>query len=235
MRIGIKTMIWKRPIVFEIYAAGIERLRNNFNVIPFVVGSEGDISRKKCEKHGFNYIEYPNAPLGAKANACLKAMQGHVDYVLNLGSDNLISDSLMQAYIELMKEGYDFIGIKDLYYYDHIHQRLIYWDGYGKGKRWGESVGAGRVLSSRLLDTFNWKMWAPNVNTGLDFSMTQKLNGINKKIISLKDTNTFAVDIKDRDSIGDFETFVNKIKQGGANFVNISMIEKNLPEHKLFK
>jgi len=159
MRIGIKTMMWKRPQVFEIYAAGIKRLMDNFGVMPFIVGSEGDVSRKMCYKHGFNYIEYHNTPLGAKANAAMKAMEGHnLDYVINLGSDDLISDSLMELYIKYMKEGYDFIGIKDLYFYDCIGKRLIYWDGYKSGNpdRRGESVGVGRVLSSSLLDMFKW-------------------------------------------------------------------------------
>jgi len=229
-------MMWRRPVVFEIYAAGIKRLMDNFGVIPYVVGSEGDVSRERCEKHGFNYIEYPNVPLGAKANACLKAMRGHVDYVLNLGSDDLISNSLMQRYIKLIEEGYDMVGVKDMYFYERLRNRLIYWEGYTERRRRGESLGLGRVLSAKLLDTFNWEMWEENINMSMDWSMTQKLKDItNKKVISLKETNTFAVDIKDGNSMGNFETFVKKIKRKKAYFVNTSKIKESLPEHKLFK
>lgn len=48
MRIGLKVTVWKRPDVFEIFAEGAHRLRKNFGIIPFVVGSEGDVSRKLC-------------------------------------------------------------------------------------------------------------------------------------------------------------------------------------------
>jgi len=234
MKIGIKTMMWKRPAVFEIYAAGVKRLVDNFGVIPYVIGSEGNVSRERCEKHGFNYIEYPNEPLGAKANACLRAMRGHVDYVLNLGSDDLISNSLMQWFVKLMKEGYDLIGIRDVYFYERFRNRLIYWPGYTDRRR-GESLGLGRVLSAKLLDTFDWEMWDEDINMSLDWSMTQKLKGLtNKKIISIKETNTFAVDIKDGDSMGEFKTFIKKIKRGEAYFVNKTKIGEFLPEYNLF-
>ncbi len=225
MRIGIKTMMWKRPEVFEMYAAGVNRLRETFGVIPFVVGSEGALSRNRCERHGFNYIEHANKPLGAKANACLQVMRTHnLDYVLNLGADDLISNSLMRLYIELMNEGYDFIGIKDLYFYERIQKKLIYFPGY-TGQRKGESVGVGRVLSARLLDRFNWQMWDEKKNRSLDLSMTKKLHAINNKwIISLKDTGTFAVDIKDSDNIWKFSVF----EKMAVDIVDVSLMEKVL-------
>lgn len=66
MRIGLKVTMWRRPDVFEIFAEGAHRLRKNFGIIPFVVGSEGKNSRKLCEKWRFEYLEFPNEPMGAK-------------------------------------------------------------------------------------------------------------------------------------------------------------------------
>jgi len=80
-------------------------------------------------------------------------------------------------------------------------------------------------------------MWNGEKNCSLDYSMILKLKGlqkpVNEKILSLKETNTFAVDIKCGGIYG-FDIFIELEKQGDAHFESVSLIKKHLPEYKLF-
>ena len=113
MKISLVTGVWKRPEVFEMFAKGVHNLNIELEVI--VAGSEGETSRKMVDAHGFHYIEIANQPLAKKMNATtLKAMELGSDYVVCMGSDDIMSPELMQQFIECMNKGYDYIGITDL-------------------------------------------------------------------------------------------------------------------------
>lgn len=205
MKLGVLTCMWKRPEVFEIFATGLNRLKDNFNVITLSVGSEGKESMALCAKYGINYISFYNKPLGSKFNTGMRAMQQfNPDYVMILGSDDLISNAAMKRVLELCAKGHDVVGFTDVWFYDLIQKNLHYWPGYGHrgdkadASRAGEAIGLGRTLSRAILNKMNWQPWKPDVNVGLDWWMTQKLKGLKviPKTINLKNEGLFAVDLK---------------------------------------
>lgn len=217
IKVAIVSSVWKRPEVFEMFAKGIHALEANkfieidieFYII--IAGSEGVESQSMVEKHGFIYVEMPNDPLAAKVNQpVLIAKQLKVDYVLCLGSDDIISPELIFVYESYMRKAIDFIAVTDFYFYDLASKKAAYWAGY-TDKRKGHTVGAGRLISSRLLGLWNWKPWDVKDSNGLDKSMQRKLKTTphTSAIFSLKEKGVYALDIKSETNVTPFKLWPN--------------------------
>lgn len=203
MKIGILSAMWQRPEVFEIFATGINRLQGQFDIIPVIVGSEGEASRELCRKYQFMYLERPNNPLGRKFNEGLRVFRGtDVDYVMVMGSDDIISNNLIEAYMPYMEKRKDIIGILDIYFYDMIKKEMHYLPGYGLRKqdkhRKGEPLGLARCLSRDLIDKCHWQLWQNSVDKGLDWTMWMKLKRMRVRPVTLRltDINALALDLK---------------------------------------
>lgn len=219
MKIGILTCMWRRPEVFRMFAAGMNRLKSKFDIITLSVGSEGAQSRQLCQEAGINYLEFPNKPLGAKFNAGMSVMKSfNPDYVMIMGSDDVLSTATFQKIWDYCEKGCDKVGFTDLYFFDLYEQSLVYWPGYGhKGtkadsSRKGEAIGLGRTLSYSILNKMNWHPWKDDINMGLDWCMTQKLKALRTKpiIFSLKENGLFAVDLKSKENICHSILYVNQ-------------------------
>jgi len=113
------------------------------------------------------------------------------DYIVIIGSDDILDESILAKYHEYMIKGYDFIGILDLYVYNILTDKLCYWPGYSQPIRKGETIGLGRCLSSRLVKKLNYSLWGSNKNKGLDSSMNTKIN----KLSDIKKITFYAKDI----------------------------------------
>jgi hypothetical protein len=216
--IAIVTGVWQRPEVFEIFAKGVDHLIKNsdFNYHVIVAGSEGEQSRKMVESKGYIYLEVPNTPLAAKMNATtLKARELGCDYVLCLGSDDVIHPTLMSQYANRIEAEIDFIGVTDFYFYDIESKRSLYWGGYREKYRKGATAGAGRLISARLMAKWNWQPWENKHSHILDNSMEDKLKAlpdVKIETFSLESTGSFALDIKSSTNMTPFELWDNTIE-----------------------
>lgn len=216
MKIAIVTGIWKRHDIFEMCAKGIQLLQQQTDceISVIVSGSEGNTSKQLVEKHGFTYIEIPNEPLAIKMNApVLMAKQLNADYVFCIGSDDIISPELFSIYVEQAKRGIDFVGVTDFYFYDTISKRVIYWGGYREDWRKGHTCGAGRLISKRLLDLWQWKLWEVKHNLILDNSIQDKLAATphTEMIFSIKENGVYALDIKSKENMTPFAMWDNTV------------------------
>lgn len=209
MKISVVTGVWKRPKVFEIFAKNIKKIPFKAEVI--VVGSEGHLSRDMVKSHGFTYLERPNSPLGRKMNTTTEAARGS-DYVVCMGSDDLISVDLWNRMYHLMQEGYDIIGLQDLYFYHLETKKAIYWGGYTDHRK-GQTTGVGRCLSNRLMNKLAWNPWDSRIDRYLDGSMTKRISrtgvDVNTKTINLKEEGLLAVDIKSDVNVTPFKLWEN--------------------------
>jgi hypothetical protein len=73
-------------------------------------------------------------------------------------------------------DGYDVVGSEEMYVY-HIRQNdriLLHWGGYHTSRR-GDILGAGRMISRRILDKVDWQIYDTSLNSALDKSMTKIL------------------------------------------------------------
>lgn len=226
MKVAIVSAVWQRPEVFEMFAKGVKHLVSNCKDIEFTViisGSEGDKSKSMVEKHGFIYIEIPNDPLAVKMNATvIRAKEYDVDYILGVGSDDVITPELMNAYMDFMLIQTDYVGVTDFYFYDTISKKSLYWGGYRESYRKGHLCGAGRLISKRLLNIWNWQPWDVRHNKILDTSIQEKLNRTphTSGAFSLKDKGVFALDIKSSTNMTPFSLWDN------SEYIDTNMIKK---------
>ncbi len=178
MKIAFCTAVWKRPEVFPLFAKGIETLREstNLDVAIIVAGSEGIKSRSMVEQYPYHYIEVKNDPLATKMNATtLYAREIGADYVMCLGSDDIIHPNLFAHYETQMHRGTDYTAVLDFYFFDIRSRKSVYWAGYRDPRRKGHTCGAGRLISARLMDKWGWAPWQVEHSHILDNSMQQKL------------------------------------------------------------
>lgn len=201
----IVTGMWKRPEVFNIFGRHTSKL--GIDVI--VAGSEGETSRKQAESFGFIYLEQPNQTLAAKMNATtIEAMKRGYTHVICVGSDDLLSKELIDEYLRLIREGYHFIGITDFYFYDTQTGKASYWGGYADNRK-GISCGAGRVISSLLLNQWDCRPWSGTKY--LDSSMQSKIDNCIKQThtFSIREKGLLAVDVKSSTNMTPFELWPN--------------------------
>lgn len=215
MKLGILTATWKRYDVFKIYCKAINRYREHpeLEIVPLVVVSDRQ-SAAICRNNKIKYITCPNFPLSSKFQAGMTELKKYgVDYVLNLGSDDLICDNTLNVYLREMNKGFDFIGVGSCFVYSRVEKKLVYWPGYSGwlNYRKGESAGVARCLSARLLNFLNWKVWDCDINKGLDGCMTKRLKGFkySSKTLFCENENMMVVDLKDNQSVTNFKHYKN--------------------------
>lgn len=213
MKITIVTACWKRPEIFVLFAKGVHHLIANTKckIEVVVAGSEGAASKKMVEKEGFIYVEHPNQPLASKMNAAMKrAKLTDPDYVLCMGSDDVVHPSLMKVYEKYMKQGIDFIAVLDWYFFDYTTGRCSYWGGY-TDYRIGHSCGAGRVISRKLMDKWQWSPWQDQHSSGLDNSMQRLIaqEKFSRITFSIKEHNAYGLDIKSSVNMTPFHLWQN--------------------------
>lgn len=240
-KIVIYTCIWGRPeltrIVLSHYAHLKKELSGQIQLELLAVGSEGDASRNLCQECGFDYLEYPNQPLSSKWEYGLNRCADYdPDGVIVMGSDDLISQSLIEFYDEQLKDNLVFCGLKDAYFFDANNQNLILWTGYsGKAdfNRVGETIGMGRCLSRTLLDKLEFSIWnGLDINRSLDGAMTQKLLNLGLQLLEydncvvalvgdreakighcgfkMAEIGAFAVDIKFSENLTPIERYLER-------------------------
>lgn len=145
MRLLIFLAVWKRPEITELCFIGISRLRKNSR-LPIetmaVISEESMIPL--CEKYNINWTFHENNPLGRKKNHGLnEAMKLEWDYLLEIGSDDLVKDELIELYIPYMGK-HDLFGTKDAIIINSE-------DGQTRRLRSDTCYGLGRCMSRKML------------------------------------------------------------------------------------
>lgn len=148
---------WKRPEITELCFMGLKRLmkHNKVKSSALAVISEEEMI-PLCKKYGIDFIVYENEPVGRKKNAGLdEVLKRDFDYLIELGSDDLISDKLIDIYLPFMERGEDFFGSR----------HYLFIDGpTGQGRDWNcepdenFNPGLGRCMSKKLLQTMTGKV-----------------------------------------------------------------------------
>jgi hypothetical protein len=102
-----------------------------------------------AEHHGFKFFWYENFPVGRKLNAALThAMQFDWDYLMQLGSDDIILPGIMQHYQPYFDTGTDVFGVDNCIF---VHQETgrAKWFKYNKP----DIIGAGRCISRKAIES----------------------------------------------------------------------------------
>jgi len=114
-RILIIIPTWKRPEITEICFQGLSRIRKHRDKVDVLVCGDNE---SLCKKYGITYTFFENQPLGAKKNHLLKeALKHDWDYLMELNSDNVIKNDLLDIYDELQD---DYIALRNFCFMDSL-------------------------------------------------------------------------------------------------------------------
>lgn len=162
----------------------IERLINKNKVKVICVG-DGQKERELCKSLGAEWVAHQNKPLGAKWNACfLKAREFEHDACLFVGSSDWISEDWIS---EMNMKDFDLVGTLGCHFM-HLYKDRIeacYWPGY-VGKRQGESIGIGRLISKSILEKIQYQPFDYRLDGSLDYSMIQRVLKAGGKVKTVK-------------------------------------------------
>lgn len=223
-KILIYLAVWKRPEITELCFRGIKRLQAHpdFSIQALAVISEDEMI-PLCEKYGIAWTMYKNDPLGEKKNFGLqKAKEFDFDYLMEVGSDDLILSELLDDYKKYL--GKDFFGISDAAYINSETgecRRLISKSTYG----------AGRMISRKALDKCNWFLWQDRLNRGLDNNSVFALQrrGINYERVKPMDFPG-VIDVKSQANIWKFNYYLGVEYDINQVLKRISEPEKEILE-----
>lgn len=186
MRILIYSAIHKRQEVTELFLMGVKRLQmfSGHQVSLFCVCSEFQDALFLKSK-GVDFCTYVNKPLSDKMDyGFKKALEKDFDYMLRLGSDDLLDHAIFHDYYnDLMKAGKEFFGLKTIGVVDFkTLDSIIY--KYSP-HRTDRLLGGGQMISKRLCKIFADRPLFNKkpVNRGLDYASETELSKFVKPVI----------------------------------------------------
>jgi len=222
IRLKIFLAVWKRPEITELCFMGIQRLKKhpNYDISAFAVISEPEMA-SLCNRYEINWVLTSNYPVGKKKNYGLKHLANYeFDYLLEIGSDDLITNDLLTQYLPYYDQ-YEFFGISDAVYIEsengecrrHISQKTTY--------------GAGRVISRRLLEMMDFNIWADELSRGLDNSSVANIYSKTKvKFHKIEPTDEPGlIDVKSDENLWKFNYFLGEPYDINKVFAKLSSQE----------
>lgn len=214
----------------------IERLYKKNRVRKVICIGHLPEDRKICEEVGAEWVQHSNKPLGQKWNAgFLAAKKYNPKACLFVGSSDWLSDNWLDV---MMPKLDGLLGTLGCYFLDLGRtERLCHWPGY-KGRREGETIGIGRIISREVLDEMQWKPFNDMLYRSLDSSMQQSVNKIAgiTQAIDTKEAFSMSISTNQWGNLHRFEDHWNGILPS-ERIENVdNFIDKHFPEaRKIFK
>jgi len=204
---GIITINSGRPKVFKLFCASMKRLRTQVGIDFPVVCVSGLEDRQTCDEYGIGHIVYANQPVSRKWDVACKYMQElEMDYICILGSDDIMSTSLLKSLISEMNKGISLIGIKELYFYGtekNFKGKLLY-------IRLTALAGVCRTIHKSILDKVDWMPWNADKGWGMDGLMMKR---IRPHITTQSVVEGMVVDVKSSINLNHFSYWNSKVKE----------------------
>jgi hypothetical protein len=155
--------VWKRPEITEICFMGLNRLKKTgkFPMEFLAVISEEEMI-PLCEMYGVEWVMHENLPLGRKKNFGLQqALKRDFDYLIELGSDDLLKNELLDLYAPLFEKQVPLIGMQSFAFInsEDMQCRLF--------THRGSAFGIGRAIRRNVIETLG-AIWPDDRNSGLD-------------------------------------------------------------------
>lgn len=206
VKVLIVIPVYKRPEVLQLCLIGLKKLREmvkSWVIAPVFILSPEDEHMKTNEKlvksAGFKVVYFKNLPVSDKLNAGIRYCWEHYDfdYLMNLGSDDLIHPQIEQLYAPYLEKNVHFFGINTLYFWDFNNEKVIYFDTYNTNG----SIGAARMIHKSIIDWFmvnEFPLYEPGINSGMDCNsaMNIKRNMGEVDVIVESGKFPYVVDVK---------------------------------------
>jgi glycosyltransferase involved in cell wall biosynthesis len=213
-KIAILIPVWGRAKVLEKCLKQlnifIELCTNYKFIVIFVLSDEDNENvkiRKMISSVDFYYeiCTETNDFLGLKMNKGIEtALKNEFDYLMNLGSDNLLHPYLMDLYAPYIELGYFVFGINSYLMYDILKEESYHYEPDMKSRIKDEiythPIGAGRMIHRSAIEEIIEKdgfFYDNDRMRGMDMNSGNKLirHGYTQKIINAGEF-PYIVDIK---------------------------------------
>jgi len=189
--------IWKREKITELCLSNLKRLQkdNNFEVLCVVSEQWAKI---KAFEYGFKHIQAENFPVGNKMNIGIKeALRFEWDYLMNLGSDDIIDERLFELYKPYIEEKRECFGITKCTFVDSRSKEVKRFD-------YKHLIGAGRMIRRDIVKKYI--PLYPLKDKCLDDGSARNMFGV--QFSEIQDTeDDLVVDIKSNENIWSFDFF----------------------------
>lgn len=219
-RIVIAVPLWKRSTLWRYCAERLSQTiqqlpQYQFAVVCAVSKEDPHMERnvETCRKHRYDVIFVENKPVGKKMNTLMQyCFEVHrADYVMNMGSDNIVSPDLFNIYEKHIRAEMPIIGINLMWFIaDNDRSTATL-------RLTNQIWGAGRLIHrwvwSKLQDK-HWPMYDDLCERGLDgnsISRIQHFTGATFQAIIPQDF-PYIVDVKNASNINSFQSVI----QNGA-------------------
>lgn len=218
-----------RPCVTKAFCMASQRIFREVNVPTFAVITRNDSENiQLCKEYGIEYVEFRNDPLGAKWNVALSETTGYSHRII-FGSDDIASTSYIKHLLYYANH-YDMICTNELYFWGMNPNR----DGLGNFIKWQSKatqyLGVGRMVSSKLVEACDNKLWYDNLNSGLDRSALDTVRGLTNNYTYFPlGEDKFIVDIKHTTNVSSMAPQLRIGKKMDAE----ETIRKFLPEDEV--
>jgi len=203
-KIVIMVTAWKRPEILLKCVSNLRRQMEEFDIMPLFVLSPEDYYyavNKEIIK-GLYYIDFPNLPLSDKHNAGVLAAANEIefDYLMNLGSDDTITDELLRQYRNIMDSSPDtmLFGVNSVYINDTKTGDLYTFTIPKTAVI--NLIGAGRMIHRKALAKLDNILYDSGLESGLDTNSELRLKekGINATVLNF-----------DKPQVTDFKSSTN--------------------------
>lgn len=179
MHVTLCTAVWRRHALTRLWWRGARRICRRFQshgvATRLIVAGSEPAHAKLARQHGAVWLRRRNDPLGAKWNATTEAAAKlGTDAVLILGSDDFLSDAIVDRYVQHLHDGWLYLGLGGIYFYEPTTHRLaLYQLPIARtASKHGAPIGAGRLMLIKLLESVRFRPWQDGLNRRLDASMT---------------------------------------------------------------
>jgi hypothetical protein len=236
---------WGRSDIFSLVCRQLdvfyEETKNDIDLIVFYVFSEEDKEIRlllniyhRC-KHRRSRIYSSNKQLGQKLNdgiAYAKAF-GY-DYIMNMGSDDLIHPGIITRYLPFIKNQVPIIGIGSLYFLKK-NEDPIFFFYYNTP----HVIGAGRLIHRSAVERVTFLMgslYEPTVCRGMDGHSARRLRecGYNQQSV-YRGEFPYIVDIKSEVNINSFEHVTKPENRDRYRKAKMEVLEKEYEILKTYK
>lgn len=206
--------IWGRMNITELCLSNIKKLQKYYSIDVLCVVSE-QWAKLMAFKYGFKYVEVSNDDLGHKMNVGVeRALKIDFDYMMNLGSDDIITKELLDEYKEQMDNNSPMFGITKVCFFDSKTKEL-------KEVNYGHLIGAGRMIRKDIIEKLavtNDKvtMYDKGLKNGLDNNSRKRFMSVAMRELSLN--GNMIIDIKSDENIWKFSDLKGETKE--LNYIN---------------
>lgn len=178
----------------------IEKRKGEFNISVFCLVSN-DEDKELVKRFGFEFTYVTNKPISNKMNTGLRSIENkQFDYIMQLGSDDIVHESIFDLYGDCFENGVDYFGLQDYFLIEPRAKKAKYWK-YDVN----HPIGAGRCISHDLLKELKYKIYSKDKNIGLDTNSDCNLlrKGYKCKLVNSK-YYPFIIDIKTGENLHSF-------------------------------